>query len=138
MPTTSQEVIHKVFTSANPKPANPTTLDSTTHSAAHLTVSTTLPNEEVAHITGTNYQSAAVNHMLVIGQGPMYIHHNFHRGWVYVWHLPSNTVTIGFRMFGHIVLWALGLFLILAAMYSIYRLSRTIDKVEAEHAHYEG
>lgn len=108
---TSQDVIHEIFISANSKTAS--------HSTVLLTVSNTL---------------APAHDFLVIGQGPEYVHHNFHRGWVYVWHFPSDTTKIGFLMFCHIILVALGFFLILAAIYSICRMSKNIDKLEAEHA----
>ncbi|CAB1444729.1 unnamed protein product [Pleuronectes platessa] len=69
---------------------------------------------------------------LVIEQGPEYVHHNHHRGWVLVWFLPSDTAWAGFLMFCHILLATTGLFLILAAMYTLCRLDKTMDKLKAE------
>ncbi|XP_076582736.1 uncharacterized protein LOC143318370 [Chaetodon auriga] len=74
---------------------------------------------------------------LVVEQGPDYVHHNPHKGWVYVWFLPSDRVWMGFLMFCHILLVATGLFLILAVMYATYRLNKTMDELKAERACYQ-
>ncbi|MED6266005.1 hypothetical protein CHARACLAT_031191 [Characodon lateralis] len=75
--------------------------------------------------------------ILVVEQGPAYVHHNIHNGWVYVWFLPSGSALVGSIMFCYILLLAMGLMLILAAIYGMYRLSTVMDKLKAECAHEE-
>ena len=97
------------------------------HTSATTTTNKTL-------IISLSHKSATFYDTLVIEQGPDFVHHNLHNGWVYVWFLPSDTSSTGFLMFCHIFLVATGLFLILAAMYSMYCLSKAMYELKAESA----
>lgn len=72
---------------------------------------------------------------LVFEQGPEYVHHSIHNGWVYVWYLPSDMVLTGFLMFCHILFVLTGLSLVVAAFYGMQRLSKIMDKFKAECVH---
>lgn len=137
---------HSTFTSGRrsasitPPPGAP----STTTTQQVLTPATTkpatiaLPYEELPLINEShlNYQASPVFYdVLVIEQGPEFVHHNHHRGWVYLWFLSSDPAWAGFLMFCHILLVTTGLFLILAAMYGMYRLNKILEKLKAECAH---
>ncbi|XP_078801912.1 uncharacterized protein LOC144991864 [Oryzias latipes] len=69
--------------------------------------------------------------ILLIEQVPEYVHHYHHRGWVYVWFLPSDTDLLGFLMFCYILLLAAGLLIILAAVYGMHRLSVAMEALKA-------
>ncbi|XP_040895471.1 platelet glycoprotein V [Toxotes jaculatrix] len=139
--STTQGATQRVTIPATTKPANPTTLGAKKLLTSLHTVTTALPIEEPLPSTKTHstyYMSPPFYDLLVVEQGPEFVHHNFHRGWVYVWFLPSDKTLAGFLMFSHILLVATGLSLILFAMYGMYRLNKTIDKLKTECAHYEG
>ena len=130
-PSSTSEVIIPSST----KPANSITSDAV-KSPPH-TVTAALPKQELPLSTEThvNYRPPQVFYdRLVMEQGPEYVHHNHHRGRVLVWFLPSDAAWTGFLMFCHILLATTGLFLILAAMYALYRLDKTMDKQKAECA----
>ncbi|XP_038128078.1 platelet glycoprotein V [Cyprinodon tularosa] len=75
--------------------------------------------------------------ILVVHQGPAYVHHKIHKGWVSVWFLPSGSALVGSIMFCYILLLAMGLALVLAAIYSMHRLNTAVDKLKAKCAHGE-
>ncbi|XP_041861422.1 platelet glycoprotein V [Melanotaenia boesemani] len=116
-------------TSTSP-PVASTTFDPTTLAAVLHTESTTQPDE-------THPTSLPFHDILVLEHGPEYVHHSHHKGWVYVWFLPSNTALIGVFMFGYILLLATGFLLILAAIFGMYRLSVSMDKLKTECAQTE-
>ncbi|KAI9519318.1 hypothetical protein NQZ68_029485 [Dissostichus eleginoides] len=102
------------------------------------TPTTNEPNEEFPPNTekpSSHYKSANFYDTLVIEEGPEFVHHNLHKGWVYVWFLPSDAALTGLLMFCYILLVAAGLFLIFAAMFCMYRLNNSMDKLKAECAH---
>ncbi|XP_023195547.1 platelet glycoprotein V-like [Xiphophorus maculatus] len=75
--------------------------------------------------------------LLVVEEGPEYVHHNIHKHWVYVWFLPSGSALVGSIMFCYILLLVVGLVLILAAIYGMHRLGTAMDKINAECAQNE-
>ncbi|XP_054646235.1 platelet glycoprotein V [Dunckerocampus dactyliophorus] len=82
--------------------------------------------------------SAPFYDKLVVEGWPEFVHHNHHNGWVYVWFLPSNAALAGFLTFGHVLLVATGLFLILSAMYAMHRLSKRVEELQMQFTHIEG
>ncbi|XP_072245559.1 uncharacterized protein [Leuresthes tenuis] len=109
-------------------PQRPTTSVTKTLSTLFDTVATALPDKACP-------VSALFHDILVVEHGPEYVHHNHYKGWVYVWFLPSNTALVGFLMFCYVLLLAIGLSLILGAIYGMYRLSMRMDKLKAVCAH---
>ncbi|XP_067369656.1 platelet glycoprotein V [Channa argus] len=134
----STSVETSVVASTNTQPGTlPTTqgasqtanIPTTTTPARFLhTVTSAPPKDGFPVIVETNYISSPFHDRLVFEQGPEFIHHSLHKGWVYVWFLPSDTTLAGVLMFCHILLVTTGLFLILAAMYGMYRLSKTMNE----------
>ncbi|GLD50085.1 uncharacterized protein AKAME5_002778500, partial [Lates japonicus] len=125
--TIMQGATQQVTIPATTKPAISTTSDVTTLSSSLHTVTTAPPKEELPLTPETDWtsnMSPFFYDRLVVEQGPEFVHHSRHRGWVYVWLLPSDTALTGFFMFCHILLVAAGLFFILAAMYVISRCRR--------------
>nr|XP_046248696.1 platelet glycoprotein V [Scatophagus argus] len=120
----------------------PSVLHTTIPSTSLQTQRASLHNKELILNTQTSSLPADMSvpfyDKLVVEQGPEFVHHSFHKGWIYVWVLPSNTALVGFLMFCHILLVTTGLFLILAAMYQMYRLTKITNELEAECAHIPG
>ncbi|XP_024921516.1 leucine-rich repeat-containing protein 15-like isoform X2 [Cynoglossus semilaevis] len=71
--------------------------------------------------------------VLVIGWGPEFVHHNIHSGWVYVWFLPSDTAWTASLMFCHVFLLTTGLVFILASIYVMNLLDKTMDELNPRH-----
>lgn len=121
---------HATTTPATPTPG-PTHLPTTMLSISLQTpISHDLPDKELIVTTDATwnfYKSPAFYHTLVLEEGPEFVHHNFYRGWVYVWFLPSDAALTGVLMFSHILLVTTGLILILASLYYMYRLNKTMD-----------
>lgn len=117
------------YTSVTPTTKS-TTLETTTFLAV---VYATAPSQSDKAPTASPF----FHDILVVEQGPDYVHHNTHEGWVYVWFLPSGSALVGFMMFCYILLLAVGLMLIFAAIYGMYRLTRAMGKLKAECAHNE-
>ncbi|XP_026160450.1 platelet glycoprotein V isoform X2 [Mastacembelus armatus] len=129
---TTQEPTQRAISSTTTQPAKPTTSDVAN---SLPTISTALPDDELLLITETlSYDALPFYGQLVVEQGPEFIHHNFHKGWVYVWFLPSDTALAGFLMFSHMLLVVTGLFMIFCAMYTMYRLNRPVDQLKADCA----
>ncbi|KAF7202336.1 platelet glycoprotein V [Nothobranchius furzeri] len=129
--------VTSVPTQANVKEqTQPLTVRSTTPTAQSTTSETTT-NPPVVQTTSNTQTNEAhrvspyFNDTLVLQQGPEYVHHNHHNGWVYVWFLPSSSTLVGFLMVCYILLLATGLLLILAAIFGLHRLSTTMDKLKA-------
>lgn len=119
----------------------PSVLHTTILSTSLQTPTTSLPDNEfilTTKTTSTYYMLPLFYDTLVVEQGPDFVHHNHHKGWVYVWFLSSDRVLTGFLMVCHILLVTTGLFLILAALYGMYRLSKTMDELKADYAHITG
>ncbi|KAF7668354.1 hypothetical protein LDENG_00020420 [Lucifuga dentata] len=111
-----------------------------TSSSFHTPASTLLHEEllSTTEIPSNHYWSPPFYDKLVVEQGPEFVHHIYHKPWVYVWFLPSDAASAGFLMACHIFLVATGLFLILASMYGMYRLNKTMEELQAECAHVHG
>ncbi|XP_021179862.2 leucine-rich repeat-containing protein 15 [Fundulus heteroclitus] len=105
-----------------------TTLETTTFSVEVYTTASSQPDKSTK-------ASHVFHDMLVVEQGPAYVHHNFHNGWVYVWFLPFGSALVGSMMFCFVLLLAVGLVLILATIYGIYRLGTAMDQLKAGCAH---
>lgn len=120
------------------KPYYPLTDSGSPQTTAPSTSSATItqPNEGV--ICTTESPSPPFYEKMVAEQGPEFVHHNRHKGWVYVWFLPSNSALSGFLVFCHVILVATGLFLILATIYGMYRLNRSMEVLKAEFAQMHG
>nr|XP_061791020.1 platelet glycoprotein V [Nerophis lumbriciformis] len=82
--------------------------------------------------------SPTFHDVLIVEQGPEYVHHNYHNGWVYVWFLPSNPALAGFLTFSHIMLVATGIIVILLTMYSMHLLTKRVKEIKAQFVHIEG
>ncbi|KAM9385810.1 uncharacterized protein KZ484_007373 [Pholidichthys leucotaenia] len=110
--------------------------DQTTTVAVKPTTSvvTTIPTS--LHSIHSNRASPPFYDMLVIEQRPEFVHHNIHKGWVYVWFLPSNAALAGFLMFCYILLVATSLLLILFTIYGMCQLNRMVDKLKDECVHH--
>lgn len=134
--TTQQFIIPTITPTQKPfalhTTIQPTTLQTPTTTLRHkeFLLNTEMPS--FYHMSPTFYDR------LVAEQGPEFVHHNLHKGWVYVWFLPSDTALTGLLMFCHILFVAAGLFLILAAMFCMYRLNKTMDELKAECTHLPG
>ncbi len=133
--TTTQRATQQVTISTT----TPTTKPSTLHTTVQ-TPTTTVPKKFllITKTSSADYMSPPFYDTLVLEEESEFVHHNHHRGWVYVWFLPSDTALAGFLMFSHILLVASGLILIIAAMYGMYRLNKTMDELKAECAHTPG
>uniref|UniRef100_A0A3Q2DDY6 LRRCT domain-containing protein n=1 Tax=Cyprinodon variegatus TaxID=28743 RepID=A0A3Q2DDY6_CYPVA len=94
------------------------------------------PFEKSTPLETTTYSKYFYD-ILVVQQGPAYVHHKIHKGWVSVWFLPSGSALVGSIMFCYILLLAMGLALVLAAIYSMHRLNTAVDKLKAKCAHGE-
>lgn len=105
--------------------------DATTSAETSAVTSMTIPSTTIPLVSNI---SPYFYEKLVVEQGSEFIHHSFHKDWVYVWFLPSDTSLTAFLMFCHILLVATGLLLILTTIYGIYRLSKTMEQMKAEWA----
>lgn len=138
-PTTIATTSTKDTQQVSIQTASPTSKLSVFHttvlSTSLQTPTTGLPTKGSLPIPSHSSRSHSFSDKLVVQQGPEFVHHNRHKGWVYVWFLPSDFVLAGLLMFCHVFLVATGLFLILAAVYRMYRLNKTIYELQAEFAH---
>lgn len=109
-----------------------------TSSLSELTASDATTASPSPSITASSKltESGIISHhfyeTIVVEEVPVYVHHNQHKGWLYVWFLPSNTDEVGFLMFCYILLLCTGLLLILAAIFGMHRLSVTMNKLKNE------
>nr|XP_033476759.1 platelet glycoprotein V [Epinephelus lanceolatus] len=129
--TTQQVIITTTTPTTKPSDLHTTILPTTLQ-----TPTTILPNKEFLSIPET--PSPPFYEMLVIEQGPEFVHHNPHKAWVYVWFLPSDMTMTGLLMFSHILLVVTGLVLILGALFYMYRLNKTVNELKTECAHPPG
>lgn len=135
--TSGQTPVAASTTTNRPQQVTIATSSSPAKTTSYATASTALPNKELPVITETPsayYISPPFYDQLVLAQGPEFVHHHVHKGWVYVWFLPSDPTTAGILLFCHILLVATGLFLILATMYGVHHLNKTMDELKAESA----
>lgn len=129
-PSYTISTIGKTSALASTTPLTTTTTPSTSQGASQQV---SIPAVTSTMKTPSNYHMSPVFFdTLVLQKGPKFVHHNLHKGWVYVWFLPSNTALAGFLMFSHILLVAAGLFIIVAAIYGMYCLNKTIDELNAK------
>ncbi|XP_068175354.1 slit homolog 1 protein [Antennarius striatus] len=126
---TTKGASQRITTTTNdPARATVSILDMETQSASVQTPTTSLLDE--VHISKTplaRYMPPVFYDKLVVEQRPEFVHYNRHNGWVYVWFLPSSKAMAGFLMFCHILLVTTGFFLILATIYGMYRLNKTMN-----------
>ncbi|KAI3368737.1 hypothetical protein L3Q82_025723, partial [Scortum barcoo] len=138
---TAQGATQQVTISTTTPTTKPSTLHNTILSTFVQPPKTPLPKKDFLLITkapSTDYMSPPFYDMIMVEQGSEFVHHNFQRGWVYVWFLPLDIALARFLMLSHILLVASGLFLIVAAMYCMCRLNKIMNGLKAECAHTSG
>ncbi len=134
-PTITQKATQQVSIATTNPTSKPFVFHSTVLSTPVETATISLPKKEFFPMTEmpATYISPPFYDKLVIEQGPDFVHHNLLKDWVYVWFLPSDVVLAQFLMFCHILLVATALFLILATIYGLYRLNKTMTELQVAH-----
>ncbi|KAM8874731.1 uncharacterized protein AB9W97_015925 [Spinachia spinachia] len=125
----------------NTATTSPLALITTVRPSSVKSPAITLPNYELLDIPETLSPfcpAPAFYDTLVVEQGSDFVHHNLIKGWVYLWFLPSDAALIGFHLFCYILLVAIGLVLIVAAMFFMYLLNKSMDQLKSEVEHPPG
>lgn len=115
-------------------PQHVTVLTSSTPALPLQASTSSLPNTEAAPPSQapSAHMPTVFYHKMVLDADREYVHNNHLRGVDYIWFLPSETTFTWGLMFSHVLLVATGVFLLLATLYYLYRLDKSINKLRAE------
>ncbi|CAL8345580.1 unnamed protein product [Gadus morhua 'NCC'] len=140
-PSTSQSMTFPLASSTPASTAWPpritTTASTTASTTAAATTATSISPE--ASSAPPSIPSISMEHhsrpfydRLVLEQGPEFVHHHHHQGWVSVWTLPLDAAHLGLHMTSHILLMVTGALLIFASMCGMYRLEKVMRELWVE------
>ncbi|KAL6108002.1 gp5 [Pungitius sinensis] len=125
----------------NAPTTKPAALTTTVRPTSFQSPTITLPDNgflDIPETPSSPCSAPAFYDTLVVEQGPEFVHHSRLKSWVYLWFLPSDAALTGFLLFCYILLLATGLILIVAAMFCMYLLNKTMDQLKSEVEHPPG